>query len=101
MAQSAPSSEWGRGRTATPKPGGDVQFAQFALRGPLPAACPETMRCYFMRDGRIQNVELLRDGADEDPIEQVKRLFQEHNTTQQYDGFEVWSRKRFVYREAK
>jgi hypothetical protein len=57
------------------------------------------VRCYFMREGRIQNVEMLKDGPDEDLIEQAKRLFQEHTTTQPYDGFEVWSGKRFVYRE--
>ena len=57
------------------------------------------MRCYLMQDGHIANVEMLRDGPDEDLIEQAKRLFKEHNTVSQYDGFEVWSGKRFVYRE--
>jgi antibiotic biosynthesis monooxygenase (ABM) superfamily enzyme len=57
------------------------------------------MRCYFIRNGRIENVAMLRDGADEALIEQAKRLFQEHTTTQQYDGFEVWSGTRFIYRE--
>lgn len=57
------------------------------------------MRCYFMRDGHIQNVEMLQDGADEKLIEQAKRLFKEHSATRQYDGFEVWSGNRFVYRE--
>jgi hypothetical protein len=27
------------------------------------------MRCYFMLDGQIHNVEMLRDGPDEDLIE--------------------------------
>ena len=58
------------------------------------------MRCYFMRAGRIENVEILQDGPDDDLIEQAKRLFKEHNATPpQYDGFEVWSGKRFIYRE--
>lgn len=57
------------------------------------------MRCYFMRAGRIENVELLKDGPDEELIKQAKHLFQEHNADQKYDGFEIWSGKRFVYRE--
>jgi len=57
------------------------------------------LRCYFMREGRIQNVEMLRDAPDEELIDQAKRLFQENNVAQKYDGFEVWSGKRFVYRE--
>ena len=57
------------------------------------------MRCYFMRGGHIQNVEMLQDGPDADLIEQAKRLFHEHNAEKRYDGFEIWSGKRFVYRE--
>jgi hypothetical protein len=57
------------------------------------------VRCYFMREGHIENVELLRDGPDESLIEQAKRLFKEYNTDHRYDGFEIWSGKRFVYRE--
>jgi hypothetical protein len=52
-----------------------------------------------MREGHIENVELLRDGPDESLIEQAKRLFKEYNTDHRYDGFEIWSGKRFVYRE--
>lgn len=52
-----------------------------------------------MRGGRIQNVEILQDGPDADLIEQAKRLFKEHNTDRKYDGFEIWSGQRFVYRE--
>jgi hypothetical protein len=42
-----------------------------------------------MHDGQVQNVEMLKDGSDEDLMEQAKRLFQEHNAEQKYDGFEV------------
>ncbi|GEP62185.1 hypothetical protein [Reyranella soli] len=66
----------------------------------MPVADLATMRCYFLRDDKIQNVELLRDGSDEDLIEQARRLFQEHNGDQKYDGFEVWSGSRFVHRES-
>ena len=57
------------------------------------------MRCYLMRMGHIENVEMLRDGPDAELIEQAKRLFKEHNAEQRYDGFEIWSGRRFVYRE--
>ena len=57
------------------------------------------MRCYLMRNGRIENVRLLEHGPDESLIEQGKRVFQEHNGYEAYDGFEVWSGQRFVYRE--
>lgn len=56
------------------------------------------MRCYFMRNGRIENVHLLDHGNDEFLIEQAKRIFLEHNGFEKYDGFEVWSERRFVYR---
>jgi antibiotic biosynthesis monooxygenase (ABM) superfamily enzyme len=52
-----------------------------------------------MRRGHIENVEMLRDGPDAELIEQAKRLFKEHNAEQRYDGFEIWSGRRFVYRE--
>jgi hypothetical protein len=52
-----------------------------------------------MRDGRIENVEMLRHGADDDLIRQAKVLFRQHAAVREYDGFEVWSGKRFVYRE--
>lgn len=57
------------------------------------------MRCYFMHDGRIENVEMLREGPDDDLIRQAKALFRQHVALREYDGFEVWSGKRFVYRE--
>ncbi len=57
------------------------------------------MRCYFMRDGHIQHVKFMQQGADEDLIDQAKRLFKVRNTDRKYDAFEVWSGKRFVYEE--
>ena len=59
------------------------------------------MRCYFMKDGRIENVELLKDGSDEDLIAQGQTLFQQHLASMALDGFEVWSGKRLVYRSPK
>jgi hypothetical protein len=55
------------------------------------------MRCYFMRGGRIANVELLEKGSDDELIQQALAAFERH-TDQAYDGFEIWAEKRFVYR---
>ncbi len=56
------------------------------------------MRCYFMRAGRIEGVEFLKAGLDDELIKQAKSLFLER-AHQNYDGFEVWDGTRFVYRE--
>lgn len=55
------------------------------------------MRCYFMHGSRIANVELLSEGSDDDLIRQALSVFEGH-AAQAYDGFEIWSGKRFVYR---
>ena len=58
------------------------------------------MRCYFMRGGKIEGVELLKAAApDDELVEQAKRLFHERADAGNYDGFEVWDLNRFVYRE--
>ena len=53
------------------------------------------MRCYFLRDNRIEGVELLQPGPDADLIRQATELF-----SQQRDmhHFEVWDGRRLVYR---
>ena len=55
------------------------------------------MRCYFLRNNKIEGVELLSLGPDEALIQQAKALFQAH-ANQNYDGFEVWEARRLVYR---
>ena len=57
------------------------------------------MRCYFLRNNRIEGVELLKPGPDEELIEQAQALFQA-SATQAYDCFEVWTGRRFVYRSS-
>ncbi|GEM_PF-1828621 len=54
------------------------------------------MRCYFMRGGHIAAVELVTDDSDEAAINQGKALFEQRR--QEFAGFEVWDRERFVYR---
>jgi hypothetical protein len=57
------------------------------------------MRCYFLRDNKIEGVELLSPGPDEALIEQAKALFQAR-ANQNYDRFEVWDARRLVYRSS-
>lgn len=57
------------------------------------------MRCYFLRNARIEAVELLKPGPDENLIEQAEALFRER-ASQGYDCFEVWTGRRFVYRSS-
>ena len=53
------------------------------------------MRCYFLRNSRIEAVELLKPGPDEKLIEQAEALFRDR-ASQGYDCFEVWIGRRFV-----
>ena len=54
------------------------------------------MRCYFMRRGHIEAVEVLTVLSDEDAMEQCRQLFKERS--ERFEGFEVWDRNRYVYR---
>ena len=53
------------------------------------------MRCYFMRDGHIDAVELVTDASDEAAIKQAETLFEERKKNG-FTGFEVWDCARFV-----
>lgn len=58
------------------------------------------MRCYFMRDGRIVNVELIEAARDDaEAIEYGVRRFRMRvdEAHERIDGFEIWERARFVY----
>ena len=55
------------------------------------------MRCYLMRGGQIHGVAFLSDGPDEKLIEQAKAIL-EARSKDGFEGVEVWSDKRFVYR---
>jgi hypothetical protein len=55
------------------------------------------MRCYFMRDGHIQDVEELFDLSDQEAITKGRALYEEHKTKFSYDGFEVWDLARIVF----
>jgi hypothetical protein len=51
----------------------------------------------LMREGHIHGVEFLVDGSDEELIRQANMVLKDH-APQGVDGVEVWSGKRFVYR---
>lgn len=58
------------------------------------------MRCYFMRDGRIVNAELIEGARDDaEAIEYGVRRFRlrVNEAHERLDGFEIWERTRFVY----
>lgn len=55
------------------------------------------MRCYLIRAKKIEGVEFLDNAPDEDLIKEAEARFRE-SADQNYDGFEVWDGKRFVYR---
>ena len=50
------------------------------------------MRCFFLRDGRIADFEMLTPGlSDEDAIAQAHILFSKRKGP--FEGFEVWVRR--------
>jgi hypothetical protein len=56
------------------------------------------MRCYFLKDGHIAAVELLKTISDADRIAESRELFKIKGKPRGADGFEVWDRRRFIYR---
>ena len=60
------------------------------------------MRCYFMRDGHIFSVDVLRQGmtdTDADAVKAGASLLRKRIAEKQVlDGFEVWDCARFIYR---
>jgi hypothetical protein len=57
------------------------------------------MRCYFLRNGRLEAVELLQSGPDEALISEASALFRAR-FMEDYECFKVWSGRRFVYRSS-
>jgi hypothetical protein len=56
------------------------------------------MQCYFLRDGRLAGVEMLPRGfSDGDAIARAHILSSKRKGP--LDGFEVWNRGRFIFRE--
>ncbi|HJR57401.1 MAG TPA: hypothetical protein VJ798_12555 [Rhizomicrobium sp.] len=56
------------------------------------------MRCYFVRDGRIQSVETLTAPDRAARIAQAHTLFRTLGQARMAEGFEVWDSNRCVYR---
>ena len=55
------------------------------------------MRCFLMRGGHIESVELLEPGSDEDLIVQGRMWFEVRKAEGRFDGFEVWDGARRLY----
>lgn len=55
------------------------------------------MRCFFIRDGHVAGVEILRPGDDEDLIKQGWAVFNAHPKKASFQGFQVWDLARRVY----
>jgi hypothetical protein len=53
------------------------------------------MRCYFMRNGHIVDVESLPGLSDEQAIERGHEMFAVRKN-ERFDGFEVWDMARVV-----
>ena len=53
-------------------------------------------RCYLTNNGKIETVEALDVATDEQAVREAERVF--HDREQQYSGFEVWQRARFIHR---
>lgn len=56
------------------------------------------MRCYFVRDGRIQSVETLTAPDRAARIVEAHTLFRTLGQARMAEGFEVWDSSRCVYR---
>jgi hypothetical protein len=55
-----------------------------------------SMRCYFMRGGRIEAVEELAGLSDEQALAKAHALFSERK--HKFEGFELWNRTRVIIR---
>jgi hypothetical protein len=55
-----------------------------------------SMRCYFMRAGRVEAVEELGGLSDEQAIAKAHALFSERK--HKFEGFELWNRTRVIIR---
>jgi hypothetical protein len=53
------------------------------------------MRCFFLRQGYVVDVEMLPGLSDLDAIAKAHSLFSKRKA--EFDGFEVWDRIRMVF----
>jgi hypothetical protein len=55
------------------------------------------MRCYFIRDNKIEFAQRMTGASDADLIRQAHELFLHRNGVK-YDRLEVWEGRRLVHR---
>jgi hypothetical protein len=53
------------------------------------------MRCYFLKNGVIRAVEVVRSSSDEAAIEQAIQLYDKRKD--EFAGIELWDGRRLVY----
>lgn len=49
------------------------------------------MRCFLMKKGRIESVEMLTAAPDDGLIAQAKEHFERRKSEDRFDAFEVWT----------
>lgn len=62
------------------------------------------MRCYFMHNGHIRDVEVIDAATDAETIQLAIGIFYkrlESVTGESYDGFELWDDSRFVHKHMR
>lgn len=58
------------------------------------------MRCYFMRNGHVEDVEVIDAATDAEAIQLAIGIFYNHLESvpgEPYDGFELWDGNRVVH----
>ena len=53
------------------------------------------MRCYFLKNGVIRAIEIVRCPSDEAAIEHALQMFEERK--EEFAGFELWDGNRLVH----
>ncbi len=56
------------------------------------------MRCDFLREEDIADVQLLTNESDEAAVDEAMALFEQRKDKYNFSAFEVWAGARFVHR---
>lgn len=57
------------------------------------------LRCYFLKNGTIRSVEVVRCTSDEAAIEQALQLFEKRKD--EFSGIELWDGARLVHQHPR
>ncbi len=76
------------------------RLSPFVVTASIPSSTSYVMCCFFVRDGKIVDFEMLPPGlSDEDAIGLAHVLFSGRRGP--FDGFEVWDGARLVFKHSK